>query len=143
MKIKVRCYDEEAETMFYSDQEYDDHFFELNDKGELRCWRIDESDGTLEEPPEPYSTELENDPELCINLPDKNGKPIFEGDILNVEFASGRGVVAVVKFNDGCFDVVCNNITMGRDYLKCYTINRAVEIIGNTHENPELLTTSD
>lgn len=73
MKIKVRCYDEEAETMFYSDQEYDDHFFELNDKGELRCWRIDESDGTLEEPPEPYSTELENDPELCINLPDKNG----------------------------------------------------------------------
>lgn len=30
-----------------------------------------------------------------------------------------------------------------RDYLKCHTCNHAVEVIGNIHENPELLKESD
>ncbi len=139
MIIKVRCWDEEAETMFYSDKSYDDHFFEFNDKGVLKCFRIDESAGTLEEPPQPYSTELENDPELLTILKDKNGKEIYESDVCNVFLASGRVVVAMVKFNDGCFDLIFTNVTRSRDYLKCHTVNQAVEIIGNIHENPDLL----
>lgn len=135
MIIKVRCWDEEAETMFYSNQSYDDHFFEFNDKGVFKCWRIDESSGTLEEPPEPYSTELDNDPELFTGLTDKNRKEIFEGDI------------------DSISRVVEYKIAMSGFYLMkngvgshlCHSQNvldlriKHLEIIGNIHENPELL----
>lgn len=79
-------------------------------------------------------------------LKDKNGKMIFEGDCCSVSLASGKEVEASVEFKDGCFilrfnqPIVCESGGLRwSDYLKCYTINHAVEIIGNVHDNPELL----
>lgn len=83
-------------------------------------------------------------------LTDKNGREIYEGDIVRLINATGFTSLAEVKNNDGCFDVefqkglavfdgVHHQYTKYRDYVKVYVANHAIEIIGNIYENPELL----
>ena len=60
-------------------------------------------------------------------LEDKNGKRIFEGDILS--FRAGR--THVVRFEDGAFILEDSAIPIP------FAIKS--EIIGNVHDNPELL----
>jgi len=69
-------------------------------------------------------------------LKDRNGKEIYEGDIVQIPLNIKEYFNCEVKFNDGCFDVIQGNF---RDYLKVYIANRCVKVIGNVHENPELL----
>ena len=63
-------------------------------------------------------------------LKDKNGKEIYEGDILE----DVRGNYHKVIFENGSFKVVWPHInyTLG-------SVKSKLEIIGNIHENPELL----
>lgn len=67
-------------------------------------------------------------------LTDKNGKKIFEDDILRNE----RGICysacqsGVVKYNNGEF--------MAEGWVNFYAIDFCVlEVIGNIHDNPELM----
>lgn len=62
-------------------------------------------------------------------LKDKNGKEIYEGDIMRVLDEVGQ-----VYYDD---NNVCFCIDVERDYNPC--IGR-YEVIGNIYENPELLT---
>lgn len=64
-------------------------------------------------------------------LKDKNGKEIYEGDIVNYF----REEPAVIKFEYGCF------IMSGKLYkdLLYYTDIEKVEVIGNIYENKDLL----
>ena len=63
---------------------------------------------------------------------DKNGKKIFEGDILNFD-----GTVYICYWNNGNleFGLRNNEESVGMAYMAVYD----AEIIGNIHDNPELL----
>lgn len=71
-------------------------------------------------------------------LQDRNGKEIFEGDIVNVSF--GDNVVPLwVLFDCGswCIREKCDKTP---HYLASYTSNdNNVVVIGNIHDNPDLL----
>ena len=75
-------------------------------------------------------------------LTDKNGKKIFEGDIVSTDI---KRPYLIVEFRDGCFMFNCND--GGEDYYdimlpickEAHTEYEYGEIIGNIHDNPELL----
>ena len=81
-------------------------------------------------------------PEQCTGLKDKNGKLIYEGDILATSPNSqSYGCYKVFFQKDECsFKVIsCDG---SHDYaipLNVLTEKNDFQIIGNIHENPELL----
>jgi uncharacterized phage protein (TIGR01671 family) len=71
-------------------------------------------------------------------LKDKNGKEIYEGDILNWEYDTDKKYPWQVCFENGCFIRILKNIYPN----KKEPISERIEgftIIGNIYENPELL----
>ena len=72
----------------------------------------------------------------CAGLKDKNGKLIFEGDILEgYDFDADSGY-GVVELYDGAFEVA-NDDWVGTFHENYRSF--LFEIIGNVHDNPELL----
>ena len=68
-------------------------------------------------------------------LCDKNGKKIFEGDIMAFT-AYGFDYVGTVEFADGSFSVMCEHAS---PFLDQAVSKHGAYIIGNMHDNPELL----
>lgn len=71
-------------------------------------------------------------------LLDKNGKEIYEGDILNQQ----DGWYRIIEWDEGCGGFI--GVAIGKDVYEKYWNNlgerdESAEIIGNIFENPELL----
>lgn len=72
-------------------------------------------------------------------LTDKNGKKIFEGDIVTGLFLFGMSVNAVVAFKDGSFGLEWYRGGVNTFTAFTSLCNVEYEVIGNIHDNPELL----
>ncbi|HBI5988226.1 TPA: hypothetical protein K8G50_002832 [Listeria monocytogenes] len=77
------------------------------------------------------------DPETVdqyTGLKDKNGKKIFEGDIVNCKFFDKK-ITGLIEFIEYMWAV------NDRKNRRLYQLNEVsnIEVIGNIHENPELL----
>jgi uncharacterized phage protein (TIGR01671 family) len=96
----------------------------------------------------PFNTNFETtrsiDPKTIgqfTGLTDKNGKKIFEGDVLDCK--SGLYERCKVIFNEFCsaFQLECADGFS--DFFLCSINHKEMEIIGNIHDNPELLEVTD
>ena len=70
-----------------------------------------------------------------IGLYDKNGKEIYEGDIVRFDYIEERKEIMSVCFDDGMFGFLIE----GGFYPLSEYLNQNLEVIGNIYENPELL----
>jgi len=69
-------------------------------------------------------------------LKDKNGKEIYEGDIVNC-MDSWEAIIEYHEYSGGWY---CKNIETGNYVTICNQENmKHMKIIGNRYENPELL----
>ena len=69
-------------------------------------------------------------------LEDKNGKRIFEGDIVEgLDYTAEDGGYGIIGFDEGAF-YVSNNDICGTFYDSYW--GKDFEVIGNVYDNPEL-----
>lgn len=75
----------------------------------------------------------------CTERKDKNGKLMFEGDVVNALFDFGMPIKSVCAFRDGSFGLLAKQ--HGVEHFHAFTsiCNVKYEVIGNIYDNPELL----
>lgn len=67
-------------------------------------------------------------------LHDKDGKEIYEGDITQYD-----NITELVVFENGAF-CLSRDVDTGKETVALLAKNRFVRVVGNVHDNPELLT---
>ena len=104
----------------------------------IDCLKIREQEKSIKKIAKSY----EVDPETVgqfTGLLDKNGKKIFEGDIVLGLFLFDMSINAVVKFRDGAFGLEWHRGEIIEFNAFTSLCNITYEIIGNIYDNPELL----
>ena len=149
-EIKFRGYEEDC-GMIYSDKGYESVLFEINNSGdggvfvstEINDWQHDEKFMIMQ----------------YTGLKDKNGKEIYEGDILQFTWYEdscwGRAGIykGYVGFDKGVFKVIYinreeitkyddgswHNNRKSDDIESLFSWSEEIEVIGNIYENKDLM----
>ena len=123
MRPEFRAWTEEGKTMYYDVYPFKDGTLLLS-YDEIAFDEVPASDFILMQ---------------STGLKDKNGKEIYEGDIVRFTLTDGFNYVTnedgVVTYKLGAFYVV-NGLA---EYLISDINTSKVEVVGNKYENPELL----
>ena len=138
MNYKFRAWDKEANIMIYSDHRtrklYDVYYgFEMNGQGELECrW-----EGEFTESHVLDGGTLDNLMQFT-GIHDKNGKEIYEGDIIEKTYYSYHQPEC-----SELFEIKYEGLSFHFEHIKGSTFHlpftEDIEIIGNIHDNPELV----
>ncbi len=102
------------------------------------CLKIREQEKSIRKIAKSYEIDLETVGQFT-GLLDKNGKKIFEGDIVLGLFLFDMSINAVVKFRDGAFGLEWRRGEIIEFNAFTSLCNITYEIIGNIYDNPELL----
>jgi len=125
-EIKFRAWDKDSKLMLY--KEFYDHNWYTTPKND--------EDGCHTYSSMQYSDQYHKELMQYTGLKDKNGKEIYEGDIVEFPVAGGDLVRQEVIFNRGAFATKSGRMwgfEPKTGYLGFY------EVIGNIYENPELI----
>lgn len=117
--IKFRAWDKKNKVWFEAPSEFDSSLGKF----------VMSADGRV------YINGVYQDLELMqfTGLTDKNGKEIYEGDVVSIKRTLGEKCDCYeIKFTQGMFSI------SDEDILTDYWL-KSCEVIGNIYENPELL----
>ena len=133
-EIKFRAWDNEAEEFIYSDQQYDDAFFEFAE-GTLKAYRIVLQAAATGEP-SGWDHEEIGEPELYAGFKYANGVEVCEGDIVKTKNGELQIIEYSKVYSEFCYHwkLRCpKNSGWGFDFCNIR------EVVGNVNQNPELL----
>lgn len=77
--------------------------------------------------------------EQYSGVDDKNGVQIFEGDLVSGLFRHGQEIVGICAFGGGAFGILCKYGDSERFTPFTSTCNIEWTVVGNFHDNPELI----
>ena len=124
-EIKFRAWDKDKKQMIYK--------FNMTSDGQPYTWdKATIGDGIVIDEPAPLNVELMQ----YTGLRDKNGREVYEGDIVRFKDWWDEEMVGEVRYSekDMAFTIV-------NDFWDGFPIMYAddLEVIGNIYKNPELL----
>jgi uncharacterized phage protein (TIGR01671 family) len=141
-EIKFRAWDNQNNKMIYPGSKTNDTFLVFEETG---WFVVDHFTGK-------HETILKSEDGILMQytgLKDKNGKEIYEGDILGFKeknYFSNEPVVvkygggSFVVYNPNCCDVCKNSGGCISTLDECLYMSQCAEVIGNIYENPEVFT---
>jgi len=124
--IEFRAWDEDNGEMLYSGKDYEKCTFVCESEGTLKCYVPQRIPATQEEPEHTIGRELTYIMQFT-GLKDNSGRKIFEGDIMNELTDDEKHIWPVMWLKEKEY----SGWEIG-SWTEC-------EVIGNIHENPELL----
>ena len=133
-EIKFRAWIKEEDIMTY----FEDESYILN--GDMSVDAFDYEKRDCENYFEPCYKTVDIELMQFTGLHDKNGKEIYESDIVEVtrQCIWEKGIVV---FIDGCFFIKVNETLLA--LYECEPNNYELEVIGNIYENSNLLKGAD